>query len=73
MSSNERNGDASDIEIQGKEGELESSEGEELTKGGGESEGGSGGITEDEEENCGESLTRVMECSSLSRGEDDRS
>ena len=50
MSSNERNGDASDIEIQGKEGELESSEGEELTKGGGESEGGSGGITQEEEE-----------------------
>ena len=50
MSSKERNGDASDIEIQGNEGELESSEGEELTKGGGESEGGSGGITEEEEE-----------------------
>ena len=65
MSSSERKDEASEIEMLGQEGELESSEGEELTSGGGESLLGNK-IVAEEEENCGESLTRVIECSSLS-------
>ena len=65
MSSSERKDEASEIEMLGQEDELESSEGEELTSGGGESLLGNK-IVAEEEENCGESLTRVIECSSLS-------
>ena len=63
MSPRDMKEESSEIEIFKKEGEYESSEGDELTKGGGETVVGR---FADEEENWGDSLTRVIDCSSLS-------